>query len=43
MEPGQRRIATVIGGLLLALALGLLFLYIRQRLFTQTEPIVLAT
>jgi uncharacterized protein involved in exopolysaccharide biosynthesis len=43
MVPDPQRILTLIVGLILALALGLLFLYVRQRLFTQTEPIVLAT
>lgn len=43
LEDKQRRIATVFLSLFLVLVLGLLFLYIRQRLFTQAEPIVLAT
>jgi hypothetical protein len=43
LENKQRRIAIVFLSLFLVLVLGLLFLYIRQRLFTQAEPIVLAT
>lgn len=42
-NPGQRQLLTIIIALILALTLGLLFLYIRQRLFTQADPIVLAT
>lgn len=43
LERKRRGIATVFLSLLLVLVLGLLFLYIRQRLFTRAEPIVLAT
>lgn len=42
VNSGQRRLLTIVIVLILSLTLGLLFLYIRQRLFTQAEPIVLA-
>ena len=43
VEPNQRQILALLLGLLLAATLVLLFIYVRQRLFTQTEPIVLAS
>lgn len=42
VNSGQRRLLTIVTVLIISLTLGLLFLYIRQRLFTQAEPIVLA-
>lgn len=39
----ERQTLNLIMTVVLAITLFLLFLYVRQRLFTQTEPIVLAT
>jgi hypothetical protein len=42
MEVKQRQIMTALLGVLCAVAMVLLVYYVRQRLFTQAEPIVLA-
>ena len=42
MEPNQRQIMKVIVGALCAVVIVLALLYVRQRLFTRTEPIVLS-
>lgn len=39
----SRKVFAFVGGALLAVCLVVAFFYVRQRLFTQTEPIVLTS